>query len=158
MDRYEAYPRPAQRRAPKRNKFGARQFGDFDCCHCGRPVSADPWLSGVNHRNHCPYCLWSRHVDLYAPGDRLCACQGRMRPVGLAFKHVHKKYASAQPGELMLVHRCQDCSAVLLNRVAADDSPASLWDVYQESLAQPLAVPGVELLGCEAAGWLRARL
>ncbi len=158
MDIYSDYPRPARRGARSRNEFRDRLFGDFDCCHCGRRVSADRLFSGVNHRNHCPYCLWSRHVDLHEAGDRLCACKGPMRPVGLAFKRLHKKYACAQGGELMLVHLCADCGQVSLNRVAADDSPAMLWDVFQASLAQPLALPGIDLVGPDSSDWLRSRL
>ena len=162
MDTYQDSRRPARRRALSRNEFSARQFGDFDCCHCGRRVSADARLSGVNHRNHCPHCLWSRHMDLLAPGDRLCACKGPMPPVGLAFKRAHKKYAPLGPGELMLVHRCAACGHLSLTRVAADDCPAKLWDVFEESLARPPAAPpaapGIELLGNEAAEFLRSRL
>jgi len=123
----------------------AQHFGDFDCLHCGRPVAAAPTASGVNHRNHCPYCLWSKHVDLETAGDRLSACLGGMAPIGLAFKRVHKKYAPMQPGELMLVHRCQDCGAISYNRLALDDLPPAVWDVYQSSLSLP-AAPGLALL------------
>ncbi len=164
MDTCKAYPRPARRGAPSpdpfrpRDSFRARLFGDFDCCHCGRRVCADPLLSGVNHRNHCPYCLWSRHMDLLAPGDRLCACKAPMRPVGLAFKHVHKRYVPAQPGELMLVHLCAGCGAVSLNRLAADDGPAMLWDVFVTSLAPLPALAGVDVLGAADGEIVRARL
>ncbi len=158
MDPYKAYPRPARRGAPTRDLFRARHFGDFDCCHCGRRISADPLLSGVNHRNHCPHCLWSRHMDLLAPGDRLCACKAPMLPIGLAFKPVNKKYSPAGPGELQLVHRCSGCGAVSLNRVAADDSPALLWEVYVASRSQTPAHGEPAVLGPEWWDWLRATL
>jgi hypothetical protein len=136
-----------------------RRFGDFECRHCRRIVSADARLSGVNHRNHCPYCLWSRHVDLHQPGDRLSACKGGMRPIGLAFKQQHKRYLSAQRGELMLVHRCVACGAVSLNRGAADDNPALLWDVFAASLAEPPDLPaGVTLAAGADAACLQSRL
>jgi hypothetical protein len=154
----DAFERPGPRGRGAKQKHSARshqraferererRFGDFDCRHCQRRVSADARHSGVNHRNHCPYCLWSRHMDLHAPGDRLSACKGGMRPIGLAFKHRHKRYASAQPGELMLVHRCVACGAVSLNRTAADDTPALLWEVFTGSLlAPPDLPPGVIL-------------
>ena len=48
----------------------AGTFGDFVCAHCHALVSSAHWLSGGNNRNHCPYCLWSYHLDLYAAGDR----------------------------------------------------------------------------------------
>jgi hypothetical protein len=138
--------RPGRRAG--RAAWQARRFGDFECRRCGRPVSALPALSGVQHRNHCPYCLWSRHVDLHTPGDRLAVCQGLMPPIGLTFKRLRKQYPSRQPGELMLVHRCAECGAVSLNRLAADDLPPAVWEVFQASLHLPPA----ERLGLLSAG------
>lgn len=99
--------------------------GDFTCKHCGRFVSSSALLAGVNNRNHCPYCLWSRHLDLWQAGDRLSACKGAMRPVGLAVKAVRKKYGPGR-GELMLVHTCTECGKLSANRIAADDDAAAL--------------------------------
>src|SRR5512133_632213 len=75
---------------------------DFKCNHCRQHVSAASFLSGVVNRNHCPYCLWSRHLDYYKPGDRLAACKAKMRPVGLTLKATRKKYSPESQGELML--------------------------------------------------------
>ena len=33
-------------------------------------------------RDHCPYCLWGRHMD-NVPGDRAATCMGLMKPVEL---------------------------------------------------------------------------
>jgi hypothetical protein len=171
MSVYDAFDRPGRPGRQAKDKYFAkthqrafereheRRFGDFACRHCGRIVSADARLSGVNNRNHCPYCLWSRHMDWREPGDRLSACKGGMRPIGLAFKHRHKRYASAQPGELMLVHRCAECGAVSLNRTAADDNTALLWDVFAASLTQPPDLPpGVSLASAEDTRFLEERL
>jgi len=164
MDLYEALLRPEHGRsqskhgskahATGRARQRAQQFGDFTCCHCRLGVSAEPLLSGVHNRNHCPYCLWSKHVDLREAGDRLCACKAPMRPVGLTFKHVHKKYApesqagGAPRGELMLVHHCTTCGAISLNRIAADDNARSLWEVFEASWPRrPALAEGIELLG-----------
>ncbi|HLL91284.1 MAG TPA: RNHCP domain-containing protein, partial [Tepidisphaeraceae bacterium] len=54
-----------------------RQVEDFTCGHCGRSVR------GNGYTNHCPGCLWSRHVDVN-PGDRAAACGGLMEPVAVA--------------------------------------------------------------------------
>lgn len=94
---------------------------DFTCKRCGHFVSARMAVSGVAHRNHCPYCLHSRHVDLFKAGDRLCACKGLMAPVGLTLKHSRDKYAGGSRGELMLVHCCTACGSLSINRIAADD-------------------------------------
>lgn len=109
----------------------AGTFGDFKCAHCHVIVSSAHVLSGVNNRNHCPYCLWSRHLDLHTPGDRLAACKGKMQPVGLSRKPGRNKYAPARSGELLLVHLCVDCGRVSLNRLAADDDPEHVEAVLQ---------------------------
>jgi len=94
--------------------------GDFVCLHCGAFVSVEAELSGVRNRNHCPYCLSSRHLDQFEPGDRLSACKARMRPVGLTLKRIAKKYTGHAHGELMLVYLCEDCGKLSINRIAAD--------------------------------------
>ncbi len=50
----------------------------FKCKHCRRFVC--PPYSGGRHRNHCPFCLFSLHVDDKKPGDRMSTC-GRMKHV-----------------------------------------------------------------------------
>jgi hypothetical protein len=107
--------------------------GDFRCAHCHVVVSSAHFLSGVNNRNHCPYCLWSRHLDLFTAGDRLSACKGQMKPVGLTMKHGRNKYRLGQRGELMLIHECSECKSLSINRIAADDDPVAIITVFQES-------------------------
>jgi hypothetical protein len=109
-------------------------FGDFVCMNCRNFVSAEAGLSGVHHRNHCPYCLTSRHLDLYKAGDRLSACKASMRPVALTIKRTLKKYSSERMGEIMLVHQCIECGKISVNRIAADDSSRILLTVYEASL------------------------
>lgn len=108
--------------------------GGFKCVHCHHYVSVDDMLSGVVNRNHCPYCLWSRHLDLKKAGDRLSACKAGMQPVGLTFKRSRNKYATRRSGELMLIHRCSECGKLALNRIAADDDPGQVLEVLEVSL------------------------
>jgi hypothetical protein len=115
-------------------KYSASSFGDFKCLHCHTIVSSAQFLSGVNNRNHCPYCLWSCHLDLYAAGDRLSACKGQMKPIGLTMKHGRNKYRLDRRGELMLIHQCLECSALSINRIAADDDASTILAVFQASL------------------------
>jgi hypothetical protein len=103
---------------------------DFTCKNCGRYISARTAVSGVVNRNHCPYCLHSRHVDLFKAGDRLCACKSLMAPIGLTLKKSRDKYAHKQGGELMLIHRCTACGVLSINRIAADDDPVNLESVF----------------------------
>ena len=74
-------------------------------------------LYGGKHRNHCPQCLYSRHVDGKRPGDRASDCGASMAPVG-AFMRAK--------GEHAIVHRCLGCGFERHNRVAADDDFAAV--------------------------------
>lgn len=112
----------------------AATFGDFKCAHCHVLVSSAHMLSGVNNRNHCPYCLWSCHLDLYAAGDRLSACKAPMKPIGLTMKMGRNKYQRHAHGELMLIHQCTDCQILSINRIAADDDSATVLAAFQASL------------------------
>lgn len=126
---------------------------DFTCKHCGRFVSARTAVSGVVNRNHCPYCLHSRHVDLFEAGDRLCACKAEMAPVGLTLKRSRDKYARGHSGELMIVHRCTDCGGLSINRIAADDDPVQLLAALNGPAGERIALQsacvrqGIHLLG-----------
>ena len=128
-------------------------FSDFVCVHCHNFVSAQAALAGVHHRNHCPYCLSSRHLDLYTAGDRLAACKARMNPIGLTLKRQHKKYARYAQGELMLIHLCEDCERIAINRIAADDDDDAIEAIFHASLQlnghirRLLVENGITLLG-----------
>ena len=162
------------RREKTRSKVNAGRFGalqplsylaetGFKCGHCHVFISAEAILSGVNNRNHCPYCLWSKHLDLYQAGDRLAACKSLMRPVGLALKRTRKKYGQAA-GELMLVHLCVECGKVSLNRIAADDDVDKVWSIFASPPGQAGQIlaqvqeSGVDLLDLTASGLVRAQL
>ena len=110
-----------------------KTFSDFVCMACHNFVSAETALSGVHNRNHCPYCLTSRHLDLFEAGDRLSACKARMRPVALSLKKTRKKYTGPNEGEVMIVHMCEGCGKVSINRIAADDDIGMLLDIFEES-------------------------
>ena len=137
---------------------------DFVCKHCGYYVSERTELSGVVNRNHCPFCLHSRHVDLFIPGDRLCACKGLMAPVGLTFKVTRDKYVRQSNGELMLIHRCNFCGALSINRIAADDDAFRLLDILGKDPGNhPLLIEncrnsGIRLLGQDHRNLVHAQL
>ncbi len=133
---------------------------DFTCKHCGAFVSAQKAASGVVNRNHCPYCLHSRHLDLFKAGDRLCACKGLMVPVGLTLKNSRDKYSHNRQGELMLVHRCEACGAFSINRIAADDNPYTLLTLLPctHHLVQACLAQGIVLLNVADRPRLQAML
>ena len=89
--------------------------GSFRCGHCGLDVSLD--APGTAHRNHCPQCLWSKHLDDDRPGDRDADCGSSMEPIAITVRG---------DGEWVLIHRCLGCSQLRLNRTAGDDSPLLL--------------------------------
>jgi hypothetical protein len=126
-----------ERKEKSRDRYGKPEkilaANSFICAHCRGFVSSEPGLSGVQNRNHCPYCLYSRHLDLHEAGDRLSACKAPMRPVGLTIKAACKKYGPNR-GELMLIHVCEECKALSINRIAADDDPHRLMNVFEGSL------------------------
>jgi hypothetical protein len=128
-------------------------FGDFTCMNCHSFVHADAVLSGVRNRNHCPYCLASRHLDLFESGDRLSACKGAMLPVALTWKRSRKKYARHGDGELMLVHCCRDCGSLSINRIAVDDDNMLLMSLLctsanlDRSVLNSCSMAGIDLLG-----------
>jgi hypothetical protein len=139
------------------------QISDFKCKHCHNYVTTNPEFSGVGNRNHCPYCLWSRHMDLFEAGDRLAACKAEMQPVGLSLKQARKKYGSSL-GELMLIHRCVDCGQVSINRTAADDDAENIMSIFSSSLKMlsneksTLVNTGIQVLSREHEELVRLRL
>lgn len=97
----------------------------FTCKVCGALVT--PEDAGSRHRNHCPRCLSSVHVD-NRPGDRASLCGGTMDPIGVWVR---------KDGEWALIHRCRACGALSSNRIAADDNPALLMSIAVKPLAEP---------------------
>ena len=80
----------------------------FVCAHCGAEVAP---LTNGSVRNHCPKCLWSKHVDV-SPGDRASDCGAPMRPVGAE--------QSGKKGWIIR-HRCEACGFEGRNKAALDD-------------------------------------
>jgi hypothetical protein len=103
-------------------------------------------------------------VDLLEAGDRLAACKANMQPIGLTLKRTRKKYGIARYGELMLIHRCVECGSVSVNRIAADDDAALIFDIYRGSFQLDthvkieLAISGVNALGIVEGNIVQAQL
>lgn len=89
--------------------FIARNDG-FVCENCHKKVA--PIVSGGSYRNHCPFCLFSKHVDGPVPGDRVEPCHGLMEPIAVTTRRT---------GEFVLTHRCLKCHFERFNRIAGDD-------------------------------------
>jgi hypothetical protein len=81
-----------------------RKKEDFICEKCGTEVKGD------GYTNHCPKCLWSKHVDVH-PGDRAAECGGMMKPSKVIF----------QKGEWIITHECIKCGAKKNNKTVPTD-------------------------------------
>ena len=81
----------------------------FVCEKCHKNIIQHPHGSA---RNHCPFCLYSKHLDKDFPGDRLSLCHGLMKPIDIDYKK-NKGY--------MIKHKCESCEKEILNMIAPDD-------------------------------------
>ena len=79
----------------------------FICDNCSKNVEKLNYTA----RDHCPYCLYSKHVDIM-PGDRLNECKGLLQPIAIEkFKNTYK-----------IVYKCLRCNQIHKNIVANDDN------------------------------------
>ena len=92
-----------------------RRIEDFVCEHCGHAVK------GGGYTNHCPKCLWSKHVDVN-PGDRAEKCGGMMEPV---------RIEGATP-DYVLVHRCERCGIERRNKLSASDDMSAVAAIAKQ--------------------------
>ena len=81
---------------------------EFICENCGKKVKK----LGYSCRNHCNYCLHSKHVDKN-PGDRSETCHGILEPEGIEINN-KKGY--------VIVFKCKKCGAIRKNKAAEDDN------------------------------------
>lgn len=82
---------------------------DFTCEHCGAHVK------GTGYTNHCPVCLWSKHVDV-DPGDRAASCGGLMEPVSI----------EGTVAAYVITHRCTKCGHTKRNKAVPADRADAL--------------------------------
>ena len=87
-------------------KIFTKNDNGFTCKNCGFEVMP----LGYSSRNHCPFCLWSLHLDVN-PGDRASDCGGQLEPVS-ALPDPKKGY--------IIIHRCQKCGEIRRNKAAYD--------------------------------------
>ena len=79
----------------------------FICDNCGKSVNKLLYTA----RDHCPYCLYSKHVDIN-PGDRKNTCKGSLKPIGIEkFKNSYK-----------IIYKCEKCNKYHKNVMAKDDN------------------------------------
>lgn len=99
-----------------RRKFQKRTE-NFICEVCKMKVR------GSGYTNHCPNCLWSKHVDIN-PGDRASICGGLMEPIGVRQKN----------GQWQIIHRCQKCGIKKANKTSRLDNFEKIIKLSQKPL------------------------
>lgn len=72
----------------------------FTCEHCGKDVHPAEYRGEPKPRNHCPYCLWSKHTEIGKP------CGAMMR--------------GADMGDDQITWRCLGCGYMM--RAYSDDA------------------------------------
>jgi hypothetical protein len=82
-----------------------KKVENFICENCGECVDGD------GYTNHCPHCLWSKHVDNY-PGDREAGCGGLMCPID----------TEESGGKWCVIQKCQKCGKIHKNKISPTDS------------------------------------
>lgn len=81
---------------------------EFICDHCGYKVEK----LGYTSRDHCPKCLYSKHVDVN-PGDRQENCHGDLKPISVEI--------SSKKG-YVIIYQCKKCGEIRKNKAAEDDN------------------------------------
>ena len=91
---------------------------EFICKQCGRKVHK----LGYTARDHCPYCLYSLHVDKN-PGDRKNNCHGLLEPIGIEkFKDTYK-----------ILYCCKKCKKSHKNIMAKDDDMNKIIELSKQN-------------------------
>jgi rubrerythrin len=96
----------------KQKKKFSKKVEDFTCEVCGQKVK------GSGYTDHCPHCLFSKHVDLF-PGDRKAKCKGLMEPIGV----IKRK------GKWQILYRCQKCGHERFNKIAPEDNQEEIAEL-----------------------------
>lgn len=91
---------------------------EFICENCGTKVEK----LGYSCRNHCPHCLYSKHVDKN-PGDREEECHGMLKPIDIEI-NPKKGY--------VIVFKCIKCGAIRKNKVAEDDNKEKIYKIIEQ--------------------------
>ena len=93
---------------------------EFICENCGKLVKP----LGYSCRNHCNYCLHSKHVDIN-PGDREESCKGILIPIAIE-KSKNDNYK--------IVYKCEKCGAIRKNIMAKDDNYDKVLEIAKSSI------------------------
>ena len=96
----------------KPSKRFSRKIEDFTCEVCGAQVS------GNGFTDHCPKCLWGKHVDVN-PGDRAAKCGGLLRP--MSTEHDRNSF--------FIDYRCEKCKVKKRFHASKEDDEELLFKI-----------------------------
>lgn len=99
-------------------KLFTRRQENFICENCQREVI------GNGFTNHCPNCLFSKHVDIN-PGDRDSDCLGIMEPI----KYFKKN------GKEFIQHKCLKCGHLKPNQISEEDNYEEILNIVKKNYA-----------------------
>ena len=95
-------------------KLFSKNDESFICENCKKEVLPLSYTS----RDHCPYCLYSKHVDIN-PGDRENNCKGLLEPIGIEkYKDTYK-----------IIYKCLKCKKMHKNIMAKDDDMNKIIEI-----------------------------
>lgn len=101
------------------SKRFVRNIEDFTCENCGKKTT------GNGYTNHCPNCLFSKHVDIN-PGDRQANCGGMMEPIGVECSGV----------SYVITFKCRRCGATKRNKAALNDNFETILETAKTGAAR----------------------
>lgn len=102
-------------------RYRREKDDEIPCSFCHKLFSMD--MVNGRHRNHCPHCLHSVHVDV-APGDRMAWCgtgtkgdnddwtPSILTPIGITDQYENKS----------IISKCEKCGVIKVNKIATDDN------------------------------------
>ena len=91
----------------------------YVCGQCGKIVI------GGRYNNHCPNCLWSRHLDDKIPGDRASKCKSLMEPIGVVQKD----------GKWRIIHQCLKCKKKTVVDSSVEDNSNLIIELSQRPMS-----------------------
>jgi ribosomal protein L37AE/L43A len=104
------------RKKKNMTKIFSRKIENFICEKCGTTVK------GSGYTDHCPHCLWSKHVDIN-PGDRAAVCGGAMKPIAVETK-----------GDgYVIIYRCEKCNHTHRVKAAPTDNFETILKITKET-------------------------
>lgn len=113
-NKYQSSPNPSFNTEGRKNFL--RKKENFKCENCGEEVK------GNGYTDHCPKCLWGKHVDEEIPGDRASECRALMKPIEISYLS----------GKFKIRYRCSKCRHEFWVWAAEEDNREELMELMRK--------------------------